>query len=97
TTAPDIPTVDEAGSPGLYIAPWQAIWAPNGTPRDVIAKLNQAVVNALADPAIRQKRAGQSYQIRPREEQSPEYLRALHKAVIEKWWPIIEAANIKAE
>src|SRR5262245_59712696 len=96
-TAPDIPTVDEAGSPGLYIAPWQAIWTPKGTPRDVIAKLNQAVVNALADPAIRQKLADQSYEIGPREEQSPEYLRAFHKAEIEKWWPIIKAANIRAE
>jgi tripartite-type tricarboxylate transporter receptor subunit TctC len=96
-TAPEIPTVDEAGSPGLYIAPWQAIWAPKGTPRDIIAKLNQAVVNALADPAIRQKLADQSYEIGPREEQTPEYLRAFHKAEIEKWWPIIKAANIKAE
>jgi tripartite-type tricarboxylate transporter receptor subunit TctC len=93
--APEIPTVDEAGVPGLYLAPWQAMWAPKGTPKDVIAKLNAAVVNALADPAIRQKLAEQSYEVGPREEQTPEYLAAFHKAEIEKWYPIIKAAGIK--
>jgi tripartite-type tricarboxylate transporter receptor subunit TctC len=96
-TAPEIPTVDEAGAPGLHISPWQAIWAPKGTPKNVIAKLNGAVVDALADPAIRKKLADQSYEIGPREEQTPEFLRAFHKAEIEKWWPIIKAAGIKAQ
>ena len=77
------------------MAPWQAIWAPKGTPKDVIAKLNGAVVDALADPAIRQKFAEQSYEVAPREQQTPEYLAAFHKAEIEKWWPIIKAAGIK--
>jgi tripartite-type tricarboxylate transporter receptor subunit TctC len=96
TTAPDIPTVDEAGSPGLYIAPWQAIWAPKGTPNDIITKLNEAVVTALADPITRRKFTDQNYEIGSREEQTPEYLRAFHKVEIDKWWPIIKAAGIKA-
>jgi tripartite-type tricarboxylate transporter receptor subunit TctC len=96
-TAPEIPTVDEAGVPGLHISPWQAIWAPKGTPKDIISKLNGAVVAALNDPAIRKKLADQSYEIGPREEQTPEYLAAFHKAEIEKWWPIIKAAGIKGE
>jgi tripartite-type tricarboxylate transporter receptor subunit TctC len=93
--APDVPTVDEAGVPGLHIAPWQAIWAPKGTPKGIVAKLNAAVLHALADPAIRQKLADQSYEVGPREQQTPEYLAAFHKAEIEKWWPIIKAAGIK--
>jgi tripartite-type tricarboxylate transporter receptor subunit TctC len=93
--APDIPTVDEAGVPGLHIAPWQAIWAPKGTPKDVVGKLNAAVVHALGDPAIRAKLADQSYEVGPPEQQTPEYLAAFHKAEIEKWWPIIKAAGIK--
>jgi tripartite-type tricarboxylate transporter receptor subunit TctC len=87
--------VDEAGVPGLHISPWQAIWAPKGTPREIVARLNGAVVDALSDPAIRKKLADQSYEIGPREEQTPEYLAAFHKAEIEKWWPIIKAAGIK--
>jgi tripartite-type tricarboxylate transporter receptor subunit TctC len=94
-TAPEIPTVDEAGAPGLHISPWQAIWAPKGTPHDVIAKLNAAVVAALADPAIHKKLADQSYEIGPRQEQTPEYLAAYQKSEIDKWWPIIKAADIK--
>jgi tripartite-type tricarboxylate transporter receptor subunit TctC len=96
-TAPDVPTVDEAGAPGLYISPWQAIWAPKGTPKNVIAKLNDAVVHALADPVIRKRLADESYEVGSREEQTPEFLRAFHKAEIEKWWPIIKAAGIKAQ
>jgi tripartite-type tricarboxylate transporter receptor subunit TctC len=93
--ASDVPTVDEAGVPGLYMAPWQAIWAPKGTPKDIVAKLNAAVVSTLADPAVRAKLAEQSYEVGPRNEQTPEYLGAFHKAETEKWWPIIKAAGIK--
>ena len=93
--APEVPTVDEAGVPGLHLAPWQAMWAPKGTPKDVIARLNGAVVAALADPAIRAKLTEQSYEVGPREEQTPDYLGAFHKAEIGKWWPIIKAAGIK--
>jgi tripartite-type tricarboxylate transporter receptor subunit TctC len=94
-TAPDIPTVDEGGAPGVYMEPWQAIWAPKGTPKDVIAKLNAAVVSALADPATRKKFADQSYELTQRDEQTPEYLAKFHKSEIDKWWPILKAAGIK--
>jgi tripartite-type tricarboxylate transporter receptor subunit TctC len=96
-TAPDIPTVDEAGLPGLHISNWHAIWAPKGTPKDIIAKLNAAVAVALADPAVRQRLADLGQEIFPPEQQTPKALAVLHNAEIEKWWPIIKAANLKAE
>jgi len=95
--APEVPAIDEAGVPGLYIPFWHGLWAPKGTPRDIIAKLNAAVVDALADPAVRQRFTDLGHEVVPREQQSPAALGAYHKAEIEKWWPIIEAANIKAE
>ena len=94
-TAPEIPTVDEGGAPGVYMSPWQAMFAPKGTPKDVIAKLNAAVVSALSDPTIRKKFADQSYVLTPRENLTPEYLARFHKSEIEKWWPIIKAMGIK--
>jgi len=95
--APDIPTVDEAGLPGFYCSVWNALFAPKGTPGDVIAKLNAAAVEALGEPAVRQRLADLGQQIVPREEQTPEALAALHRAEIDKWWPIIRAAGIRAE
>jgi tripartite-type tricarboxylate transporter receptor subunit TctC len=95
--APDIPTVDEAGLPGFYNSIWLAVWAPKGTPKTIIAKLNAEVVNALADPAVRARLADLGQEIFPREQQTPEGLGAFHKAEIDKWWPIIKAAGIKAE
>jgi len=95
--APDIPTVDEAGLPGFYSSQWFAIFAPKGTPKNVVAKLNAAVVDALADPAVRQRFADIENEIPPRDQLTPEALGALQKADIEKWWPIIKAAGIKAE
>lgn len=95
--APDIPTVDEAGLPGFYMSAWQAVWAPKGTPKAVIGKLNAAIVEALADPAVRKRLADLGQQTVPPEQQSADALRALQKAEIEKWWPIIKAANIRAE
>ena len=96
-TAPDIPTVDEGGAPGVYMEPWQAIWAPKATPKGVIAKLNSAVVAALDDPAIRKKFAEQSYELTPRAQLTPEHLAQFHKEQIAKWWPIIKAAGIKGQ
>jgi tripartite-type tricarboxylate transporter receptor subunit TctC len=95
--APDIPTVDEAGLPGFYASPWNALWAPKGTPRDVIARLNAAVVDALADPTVRKRFADLGLQIVLREQQTPEALGAFQQAEIEKWWPILKEAGIKVE
>jgi tripartite-type tricarboxylate transporter receptor subunit TctC len=95
--APDIPTVDEAGVSGLHIAIWHALWMPKGTPKDVIAKLNAAVVETLADAGVRQRLAQLGQEIPLREQQTPQALFAYHQAEIEKWWPIIKAANIKGE
>jgi tripartite-type tricarboxylate transporter receptor subunit TctC len=96
-TAPDIPTLDEAGLPGFYLLNWSGVWAPKGTPKAAITKLNAAIVDALADATTRQRLADIDQEIFPREQQTPEALRAYQKAEIEKWWPIIKAAGIKAE
>ncbi|MEA2928081.1 MAG: putative tricarboxylic transport rane protein [Hyphomicrobiales bacterium] len=95
--APDIPTTDEAGLAGFHVSLWSALWAPKGTPMDVIARLNAAVVEALADPTVRRRLADVGLEIPPREQQTPQALGAYQKAEIEKWWPIIKAAGIKAE
>jgi tripartite-type tricarboxylate transporter receptor subunit TctC len=94
-TAPDIPTVDEAGAPGVHMEPWQAMFAPKGTPKDVIAKLNGAVVAALSDANIRKRFAEQSYVLTERENLTPEYLAKFHRSEMDKWFPIIKAAGIK--
>ena len=95
--APDIPTVDEAGLPGFYLPVWNGMWAPKGTPRPIIDKLNHAVVESLADPTVRKRLADIGLEIYPREQQTPEALHAYQAAEIEKWWPIVKAAGIKAE
>jgi tripartite-type tricarboxylate transporter receptor subunit TctC len=94
--APDIPTVDEAGLQGYYASTWYALWAPRGTPQDVIAKLNAAVVDTLTDPTLRTRFAELALGLFSREQQSPEALAAFQKAEIEKWWPIVKAAGITA-
>jgi tripartite-type tricarboxylate transporter receptor subunit TctC len=94
--APEIPTIDEAGVPGLHMPFWHGLWAPANTPREIVGKLNQAAVEALADPSVRQRLADIGQEIFPPEQQTPEALATLQKAEIEKWWPIIKAANIKA-
>jgi tripartite-type tricarboxylate transporter receptor subunit TctC len=95
--APEIPTVDEAGAPGLYVSTWYGIWAPKGTPKDVIGKLNAAAVAALNDAAVRKRLTELGPEIPPADQQTPEALGAFHKVEIAKWWPIIKAAGIKAE
>jgi tripartite-type tricarboxylate transporter receptor subunit TctC len=95
--APDIPTVDEAGLPGFYLAPWHGMWAPKGTPKNIIDILNAAVRDALADPLVQQRFLSLGSNIPPPEQQTPEALAAFHKAETAKWWPIIKAANIKVE
>jgi tripartite-type tricarboxylate transporter receptor subunit TctC len=95
--APEIPTVDEAGLPGFYISAWQGFWVPKGTPKELISKLDAAVVDALADPSVRRRLADLGQEIYPRDQQTPQALGALQRAEIAKWWPIIKAAGIKAE
>jgi tripartite-type tricarboxylate transporter receptor subunit TctC len=95
--APQVPTLDEVGAPGMYISFWNGLWTPKGTTADLIARLNAAVVDTLADPAVRERLTDLGHVIATREEQTPEALAAFHKAEIEKWWPIIKAANIKPE
>ncbi len=95
--APEIPTTDQAGLPGFYFSFWHAFWAPKGTPPAIIAKLNGALRHALGDPAIRKKLSDLANEIFPPEELSPEALAAFQQAEIDKWWPIIKEAGIKAQ
>ncbi len=96
-SAPDIPTVDEAGLPGFRMYTWYGLWAPRTTPENIVLKLNAAVVAALADPLLRRRFGDLGLDIPPRDQQTPETLAALQKSEIEKWWPIIKAAGIKPE
>ena len=93
----DIPTSDETGVPGLYMSGWFGFYAPKGTPRDVIARLNGAMVEALADPAIKARFAELGLDVAAREQQTPEGLNAFQNGEMDKWWPIIKAAGIRAE
>jgi tripartite-type tricarboxylate transporter receptor subunit TctC len=96
-SAPDIPTVDEAGIPGFHILLWNGLWVPKGTPKDAIAKLSAAAMEALADPAVIKRLTDVGLEVPPRERQAPESFAAFHKAEIAKWWPMIKAAAIKAQ
>jgi tripartite-type tricarboxylate transporter receptor subunit TctC len=95
--APDVPTIAEAGVPGLSIRFWNGLWAPKGTPNDIVAKLNAVVRGALADPVLRKRLADLGNEIPPPDEQTPEALAAFHRAEVERWWPIIKAAGITAD
>jgi len=95
--APDIPTFGETGLPAVSWSEWSGLFAPKGTPKDVIGRLNAAAVEALADPAVRSRLAELGYEGFPRERQTPEALGALVKADAEKWWPIIKELGIKAQ
>ena len=94
---PEIPTSEESGVPGLYASGWFGFFAPKGTPKDVVTKLNDAMVRVLNEPAVRTRFAQLGLDMASPERQTPEGLAAFHKAEIEKWWPIIKSANIKAE
>jgi tripartite-type tricarboxylate transporter receptor subunit TctC len=97
TSQPDIPTVDEAGLPNFYMSVWHAFWAPKGTPKEIVNRLNAALVETLADPAVQKRLQDLGQELFAREQQTPEALRAWHKAEIDKWWPLIKTAGIKSE
>jgi tripartite-type tricarboxylate transporter receptor subunit TctC len=94
---PDIPTADESGVPGLYMAGWFGFWAPKGTPKDIVATLNAAMTEALADPAVVARFTELGLDVAPRAQQTPEGLAAFQQAEIDKWWPIIKSAGIGAQ
>ena len=96
-SAPDVPTLHESGLPGFDVSAWHGLWAPKGTPKNIIAKLNAAAIDALAVPTVRARLADLGQEIFPPDQQTPEALGAFQKAEIEKWWPIIKEAGIKAE
>jgi len=96
-SAPDIPTVDEAGLPGFHMTLWSGLWAPKGTPKDIIAKINAATLDALNDPPTRKQLENLGLQMPPADKSTPEALGEWQKAEIAKWWPIIKAANVKVD
>jgi tripartite-type tricarboxylate transporter receptor subunit TctC len=96
-SASDIPTVDEAGLPGFHMTLWSGLWVPKGTPKDVVAKLNAAAIDALNDPAVRKQLENLGLQMPPKDKLTPDALGAWQKAEIAKWWPMIKAANVKVD
>jgi tripartite-type tricarboxylate transporter receptor subunit TctC len=96
-SAPEIPTVDEAGAPGVHVISWFGMWAPKGTPKDAIAKISAAAMETLADPAVKEKLAALGQDIPAPELQTAEALDKHYKAEIAKWWPVIKEAGIKVE
>ena len=96
-TAPDVPTVDEAGLPGFHMTLWSGLWVPKGTPKEIVAKLNAAAVAAMADPAVQKQLENLGLQMPPKDQLTPDALGAWQKAEIAKWWPMIKAANVKVD
>ena len=96
-SAPEVPTTDEAGLPGFHMTLWSGLWVPKGTPKEIIAKLNAAAVDALNDPAVRKQLENLGLQMPAADQLTPEALGTWQKAEIAKWWPIIKAANVKVE
>jgi tripartite-type tricarboxylate transporter receptor subunit TctC len=96
-SASEIPTVDEAGLPGFHMTLWSGLWVPKGTPKDIVAKLNQAALNALSDPTVRKQLENLGLQMPPADQSTPEALGTWQKAEIAKWWPLIKAANVRVD
>lgn len=96
-SAPEIPTAEEAGLPGFTASLWYGLWVPRGTPKEIVARLNAAMTQILADPLGRQRFAELGIEVAPLDRQSPEALGAFQKAEAARWWPIIKAANIKMD
>jgi tripartite-type tricarboxylate transporter receptor subunit TctC len=95
--APELPSVDEAGAPGVYVSTWNGLWVPKDTPAEAIGRLGAAAMEALADATVKTRLVDLGQEIPPRDQQTAQALAAHHKAEIEKWWPLIKAAHIKAE
>jgi tripartite-type tricarboxylate transporter receptor subunit TctC len=95
--APDIPTVDEAGLPNFHMTLWSGLWVPKGTPKEIIAKLNKAALEALADPQVKKQLENLGLQMPPADKSTPEALGDWQKAEIAKWWPVIKAAHVKVD
>jgi tripartite-type tricarboxylate transporter receptor subunit TctC len=96
-TASDVPSADEAGLSGFHMTLWSGLWAPKGTPKDIIAKLNRAAVEAMNDPEVRKQMANLGLQMPPADQLTPEALGAMQKAEIAKWWPMLKAAGVQGE
>jgi len=96
-SSPDIPTADEAGLPGFFASLWYGLWVPRDTPKEIVAKLNAVMMQVLADSPVQKRFEELGIQVTPAAQQSPEALRAFQKAEADRWWPIIRAANLKAE
>jgi tripartite-type tricarboxylate transporter receptor subunit TctC len=96
-SAPDVPTTDEGGLAGFHSANWYGLWAPKGTPKDIVVRVNRAVVGSLADAGLVKQLSQQGLDMPPPDQRTPEALGAFHKSEIEKWWPILQAAGIKAK
>ena len=97
SAAPDVPTVDEAGLPGFHVLLWSGMWVPKGTPKDIVARLNTALREALADPGVLKRFGDLGLDAAPAARQSPEALRAHQKTEADKWWPMIKSAGVKPE
>jgi tripartite-type tricarboxylate transporter receptor subunit TctC len=95
--APDVPTMQELGVPGLHIPWWQGLWAPKDTPQNVLGRLNDAVVKALDDPMVNRRLSDLGLEVAVNEQRTPDGVRSFLKTEIDTWWPIIKAANIKAD
>jgi tripartite-type tricarboxylate transporter receptor subunit TctC len=96
-SAPDVPTVEEEGLPGLYALNWQAVFAPRATSDEIVSKVNAAVMAALADETVRKRLANIGQAVFPDDQQTPKALRSFQSAEIEKWWPVVRAANLRAD
>jgi tripartite-type tricarboxylate transporter receptor subunit TctC len=96
-SAPTIPTTDEAGLPGFHMTLWSGLWAPKGTPKAIVAKLNAAAVDALNDPVVQKQFENLGLQMPPENQLTPQALGDWQKAEIAKWWPMIKAAHIAVE
>jgi tripartite-type tricarboxylate transporter receptor subunit TctC len=95
--APEVPTTDEAGVPGVYVGTWHGLWMPKGTPADVIARVNAAALSAMDDPGVKQRIAALGMNLPPPDIRTPAAFAAFHKAEVDKWYPIVKAAGVKAE